>query len=102
MSYEVDRRSDGGFADVSSNRLPSGGVTPGTLRSWLARMGAAQIPAGLVNDYGPIKPAPSGLVITLADVAVGLFFAGSSVATIVNQIENVRALLRVEVAEEIL
>jgi hypothetical protein len=42
------------------------------------------------------------LVTTLDDVAVGLLFAGSSVATIVNQIENVRALLRVEVAEQIL
>lgn len=42
------------------------------------------------------------LVETLDNVAVGLLFAGSSVATIVNQIENVRALLRVEVAEEIL
>jgi len=35
-------------------------------------------------------------------IAVGLLFAGSSVATIVNQIENVRALLRVEVAEQVL
>jgi hypothetical protein len=42
------------------------------------------------------------LVTTLDKVAVGLLFAGSSVATIVNQIENVRSLLRVEVAEQIL
>lgn len=42
------------------------------------------------------------LILTLDDVAVGLLFAGSSVATIANQIENVRALLRVEVAEQIL
>ncbi len=35
-------------------------------------------------------------------IAIGLLFAGSSVATIVNQIENVRALLRVEVAEAIM
>ena len=42
------------------------------------------------------------LVTTLDDVAVGLLFAGSEVAMIANQIENVRALLRVEVAEEIL
>lgn len=42
------------------------------------------------------------LVTTLDNVAVGLLFAGSSVATIVNQIENVRSLLRVEVAEEIM
>jgi hypothetical protein len=42
------------------------------------------------------------LVTTLDDVAVGLLYAGSSVATIVNQIENVRSLLRVEVAEEVL
>jgi len=42
------------------------------------------------------------LVLTLDNVAVGLLFAGSSIATIVNQIENVRALLRVEVAEQIM
>ncbi len=42
------------------------------------------------------------LVTTLDNVAVGLLFAGSEVAMIANQIENVRALLRVEVAEEIL
>ena len=42
------------------------------------------------------------LVLTLDQVAIGLLFAGSSVATIVNQIENVRSLLRVEVAEQIL
>ncbi len=42
------------------------------------------------------------LVMTLDNVAVGLLFAGSSVAMIANQIENVRALLRVEVAEQIL
>ena len=42
------------------------------------------------------------LVTTLEHVAVGLLYAGSSVAMIANQIENVRALLRVEVAELIL
>lgn len=42
------------------------------------------------------------LVTTTDDVAVGLLFAGSGVATILNQIENVRSLLRVEVAEQIL
>jgi hypothetical protein len=42
------------------------------------------------------------LITTLDDVAVGLLFAGSAVATIVNQIEHVRSLLRVEVAEQIL
>jgi hypothetical protein len=42
------------------------------------------------------------LVTTLDDVAVGLLFAGSSIATIINQIENVRSLLKVEVAEQIL
>lgn len=42
------------------------------------------------------------LVTTLDDVAVGLLFAGSSVATILNQIENVRSLLKVEVAEQIM
>ena len=42
------------------------------------------------------------LVTTLDNVAVGLLFAGSSVATIVNHFEHVRALLRVEVTEQIL
>jgi len=41
------------------------------------------------------------LVTTLDNVAVGLLFAGSSSATILNQMENVRSLLRVEVAEEV-
>jgi hypothetical protein len=42
------------------------------------------------------------VVLSLDNVALGLLFAGSSVATIVNQIENVRSLLRVEVAQQIL
>jgi hypothetical protein len=42
------------------------------------------------------------LITTLDDIAVGLLFAGSAVATIANQIEHVRSLLRVEVAEQIL
>jgi hypothetical protein len=42
------------------------------------------------------------LVLSLDNVAIGLLFAGSSVATIVNQIENVRSLLRVEVAQQVL
>ena len=36
------------------------------------------------------------LVTSLDDVALGLLFAGSSVVTIVNHIETVRALLRVD------
>lgn len=48
-------------------------------------------------------PGDSGsLITTLDEAAVGLLFAGSSVATIANQVENVRTLLRVEVAEQIL
>jgi len=48
-------------------------------------------------------PGDSGsLVSSLDNVAVGLLFAGSPVATIMNQIENVRSLLRVEVAQQIL
>jgi hypothetical protein len=42
------------------------------------------------------------LVTTLDNVAVGLLFAGSAQVTICNQIENVRSLLRIEVAEQIL
>jgi len=40
------------------------------------------------------------LVTTLDNIAVGLLFAGSPMATIVNQIENVRSLLKVEIAAE--
>ncbi|MGE0882240.1 MAG: hypothetical protein AB7P14_01730 [Blastocatellales bacterium] len=48
------------------------------------------------------SPGDSGsLITTLDNVAVGLLFAGSAQATIANQIENVRNLLRVEVAEQI-
>ncbi len=42
------------------------------------------------------------LVMTLDNVAIGLLFAGSPQAMIANQIENVRTMLRVEVAEQIL
>ncbi|MER5444139.1 hypothetical protein ABT065_00700 [Streptomyces sp. NPDC002764] len=41
------------------------------------------------------------LVTSLDNVALGLLFAGSSVVTIANHIENVRALLRVEIAEQL-
>ena len=42
----------------------------------------------------------SGSLVTSFDnVAVGLLFAGSSLATVVNHLENVRSLLRVEIAE---
>lgn len=41
------------------------------------------------------------LVTSLDNVANGLLFAGSSVVTVVNHIENVRALLRVEIAEQL-
>jgi hypothetical protein len=41
------------------------------------------------------------LVTTLDGVALGLLFAGSPTATIANQIEHVRSLLRVEVAEQL-
>ncbi|WP_372347016.1 hypothetical protein [Streptomyces sp. KL116D] len=39
------------------------------------------------------------LVTSLDDVAAGLLFAGSSQVTVANHIENVRALLRVEISE---
>ncbi|WP_225320805.1 S1 family peptidase [Streptomyces luteolifulvus] len=41
------------------------------------------------------------LVTSLDNVAVGLLFAGSSVVTVAGHIENVRALLRIEVAEQL-
>ena len=41
------------------------------------------------------------LVMTLDNVAMGLLFAGSPQSTILNQIEHVRSLLRVEVAESV-
>jgi hypothetical protein len=45
----------------------------------------------------------SGSLVTSFDsVAVGLLFAGSSIVTIINHVEYVRALLRIEIAEQIL
>jgi hypothetical protein len=41
------------------------------------------------------------LVTSLDNVATGLLFAGSSVVTVANHIENVRSLLRVEIAEQL-
>ncbi|MYW66525.1 hypothetical protein GTY65_21035 [Streptomyces sp. SID8379] len=41
------------------------------------------------------------LVTSLDNVATGLLFAGSSQVTVANHIENVRALLRVEIAEQL-
>ncbi|MFI8998366.1 hypothetical protein [Streptomyces sp. NPDC053542] len=41
------------------------------------------------------------LITSLDNVAVGLLFAGSQQVTIANHIENVRALLRVEIAEQL-
>jgi hypothetical protein len=41
------------------------------------------------------------LVCSLDNVALGLLFAGSNVVTVVNHIENVRTLLRVEIAEQL-
>lgn len=42
----------------------------------------------------------SGSLVTSFDnVAIGLLFAGSSVTTVINHIETVRSLLRVEIAE---
>jgi hypothetical protein len=41
------------------------------------------------------------VVLTLEGAAVGLLFAGSSQATIINHIEHVRDLLKVEVAEQV-
>ncbi|MEV1021681.1 hypothetical protein [Streptomyces sp. NPDC050264] len=41
------------------------------------------------------------LVTSLDDVAVGLLFAGSSQVTVSNHVENVRALLRVELSEQL-
>jgi hypothetical protein len=65
----------------------------GKIARFVDQIVTTNIPAG--GDSGSI-------VSTIDDVAVGLLFAGSPVATILNQIEHVRSLLRVEVAERIL
>jgi hypothetical protein len=50
-----------------------------------------------------INPGDSGsLLTTLDNVALGLFFASSDVASIANQYENVRSLLQIEIAQEVL
>jgi hypothetical protein len=65
-------------------------------------------PAGVARFHDQIittaisAGGDSGSLVTSFDnVALGLLFAGSSLATIVNHIETVRSLLRVEVAEQL-
>lgn len=55
----------------------------------------------IVTTYMCAGGDSGSLVLTQDNVAVGLLFAGSPVSTILNQIENVRSLLRVEVAEQV-
>ncbi|HEY4027665.1 MAG TPA: hypothetical protein VGO86_14655 [Candidatus Dormibacteraeota bacterium] len=51
-----------------------------------------------IAEYGD----SGSLVLDMDNVAVGLLFAGSDRVTLCNQIENVRAQLRVEIAQRIL
>jgi len=71
-------------------------------RCWLWRWASGAVHDQIVTTNISAGGDSDSLVVTLDNIAVGLLFTGSSVATIVNQIENVRALLRVEVAEQIL
>jgi hypothetical protein len=41
------------------------------------------------------------LVLTLDGTAMGLLFAGSPQATIINHLQSVRDLLRIEIAEQV-
>ena len=72
------------------------GGYPGGPARFIDQIITTNISAG--GDSGSLVETRQGV----RRIAVGLLFAGSSVATIVNQIENVRALLRVEVAEQLL
>jgi hypothetical protein len=72
------------------------GGYPGGPARFIDQIVTTNISAG--GDSGSLVETRQGV----RRIAVGLLFAGSSVATIVNQIENVRALLRVEVAEQLL
>ncbi len=72
-----------------------GGYPGGTAR-FVDQIVTTNISAG--GDSGSLVLTKEGC----CNIAVGLLFAGSSLATIVNQIENVRALLRVEVAERVM
>ena len=72
------------------------GGYPGGSAQFIDQIVTTNISAG--GDSGSLVLTRQGV----RRIAIGLLFAGSSVATIVNQIENVRALLRVEVAEQLL
>jgi hypothetical protein len=78
------------------NAIVSVGGYPGGPVRFVDQIVTTNISAG--GDSGSLVLTRQGC----CRIAVGLLFAGSSVATIVNQIENVRALLRVEVADQML
>jgi hypothetical protein len=83
-------------------------VTFGRIISVDATVDVNYGPAGVARFHDQIittaisAGGDSGSLVTSFDnVALGLLFAGSSLATIVNHIETVRSLLRVEVAEQL-
>jgi hypothetical protein len=84
-----------GRVTVVNATVTVGGYPGGSAR-FIDQIVTTNISAG--GDSGSLVLTRQGV----RRIAIGLLFAGSSVATIVNQIENVRALLRVEVAELIL
>lgn len=64
--------------------------------------GTARLKDQIVTTAMSTGGDSGSLVMTLDNVAVGLLFAGSSNYTICNQIENVRSLLGIEIAEQVL
>lgn len=64
--------------------------------------GAARFQQQIITTNISAGGDSGSLVTTLDNVAVGLLFAGSTQVTILNYIETVRAMLRVEIAEQLL
>jgi hypothetical protein len=81
-------------------------VTFGRILSVDATVDVSYGPSGVARFHDQVittamaSGGDSGSLVTSYDnVAIGLLFAGSPLATIVNHIETVRSLLRVEIAE---
>lgn len=84
-------------------------TTFGRIISTTATVDVGYGPAGTARFHDQIVTTnisaggDSGSLVTSYDnIAIGLLFAGSSISTIVNHFETVRAMLRIEVAEQLM
>lgn len=89
-------KKTGRTTNVSFGRIMS---TDATLDVSYGTAGTARFKDQVLTTNMSAGGDSGSLVTSLDDVAVGLLFAGSQTVTVMNHIEHVRALLRVEIAE---